>query len=142
MNLRVFAVTMGLVFATVGVAGLVGLGVGPPHAGDPPLWVSAGAGRLFGLFPVNFLHNVVHLLVGLAGLAAAGGLYRERTFARVLALFYGALALAGAIAPTSTLFGLVPLHSHDVWLHAGTAVVSAYFAFIAPPTPQPGAPAG
>ena len=28
-----------------------------------------------------------------------------------------------------TLFGLTPLFSHDVWLHAGTAVIAAYFGW-------------
>jgi hypothetical protein len=27
------------------------------------------------------------------------------------------------------LFGLTPLFSHDVWLHAGTAVIAAYFGW-------------
>jgi len=29
-----------------------------------------------------------------------------------------------------TAFGLVPLYGHDIWLHAGLAVVAAYFGFM------------
>ncbi|MCC2629869.1 MAG: putative rane protein [Thermomicrobiales bacterium] len=28
-----------------------------------------------------------------------------------------------------TMFGLTPLFSHDVWLHAGTAIIAAYFGW-------------
>jgi hypothetical protein len=28
-----------------------------------------------------------------------------------------------------TMFGLTPLFSHDVWLHAVTAVIAAYFGW-------------
>jgi hypothetical protein len=27
------------------------------------------------------------------------------------------------------MFGLIPLYSHDVWLHAGTAAIAAYFGW-------------
>jgi hypothetical protein len=36
----------------------------------------------------------------------------------------------GLIPATSTTFGLVPIYGNDVWLHAGLAVVAAYFGFI------------
>lgn len=86
MSLRGFALATGLAFTIVGAVGLFGIGVEPSHAGDPHLWVSTGQGRLFGLFAVNVLHHVIHLLAGLAGLAAAAGMYRERLFARGLTL--------------------------------------------------------
>jgi hypothetical protein len=25
----------------------------------------------------------------------------------------------------------VPIHGHDVWLHAGTAIIAAYFGWVA-----------
>jgi hypothetical protein len=28
-----------------------------------------------------------------------------------------------------TMFRLTPLFSHDVWLHAGTAIIAAYFGW-------------
>ena len=35
----------------------------------------------------------------------------------------------GLIPVLNTTFGLVPLFGHDVWLHAGTAALAAYFGF-------------
>jgi hypothetical protein len=52
-----------------------------------------------------------------------------KLFARSLAIFYSALAVMGLIRGINTLFGLLPLHGHDVWLHAGTAAIAAYFGW-------------
>jgi hypothetical protein len=46
-----------------------------------------------------------------------------------MAVLYGGLAVMGLIPGLNTLFGLVPLFGHDVWLHAGTAAIAAYFGF-------------
>jgi hypothetical protein len=35
----------------------------------------------------------------------------------------------GLIPGLSTLFGLVPLFGHDVWLHALTAIIAAWFGY-------------
>jgi hypothetical protein len=35
----------------------------------------------------------------------------------------------GLVPGLNTVFGLVPIHGHDVWLHAGTALAAAYFGW-------------
>jgi hypothetical protein len=82
-----------------------------------------------GLFPVNVLHNIVHILFGIWGLAAARSLDAARTYARVVAIAYAALTVLGLIPATNTVFGLVPIYGHDVWLHALLAAAAAYFGF-------------
>lgn len=84
---------------------------------------------LFGLFPVNVLHNLVHILFGAWGLVAARSLGAARTYARVVAIAYALLTIMGLIPATNTTFGLVPIYGHDVWLHALLAIVAAYFGF-------------
>jgi uncharacterized protein DUF4383 len=74
------------------------------------------APRLLGLFPVNLLHNVVHCLFGIWGLAASRSPDGAITFARVGGAIYVVLAVLGLIAPTT--FGLIPIGGNDVWLHA------------------------
>jgi hypothetical protein len=54
-----------------------------------------------------------------------------RFFGKGLAVFYGLLAILGLIPATNTMFGLVPIYGNDVWLHAGTALIAAYFGFVA-----------
>lgn len=131
MQTRYFALVAGVVYVLAGVAGFVPAFVTAPPAG-PDLAVETGYGRLFGLFPINVLHNLVHLAIGVWGLAAYGSWSAARTFARSLAVIYGVLAVMGFIPGLNTMFGLAPLFGHDIWLHAGTALVAAYFGFRTP----------
>lgn len=129
MGTRYFALGAGIVYTLVGVVGLLGLMLSP-YTG-PDLAVQAQQGLLLGLFPVNVLHNIVHLAVGLAGLASYRSFNGARGFARGLAIFYGLLTIMGLLPFSNTTFGLIPIHGHDVWLHAVTAAVAAYFGFAA-----------
>jgi len=95
----------------------------------PPITVDTLYGRLLGLFPVNLLHTLVHLVIGMWGVLAWRSYSSSRTYAQSLAVIYAILTVLGLIPLTSTMFGLVPLFSHDVWLHALTALVAAYFGF-------------
>jgi hypothetical protein len=129
MTTRDFARVIGIVFMAVGVLGFVPGLKSPPPAMGPHLAVDGGFGLLLGLFPVNWLHNIVHLGIGIAGWSASRTMGDARRFARGLTMFYGALAVMGLIPMLNTTFGLIPLFSHDVWLHAGTAALAAYFGF-------------
>lgn len=129
MLTRYFALAMGIVYTLVGIMGLIGLGLVP----DPPpadLSVTSQYGLLLGLFPVNLLHNIVHLAIGVLGLIGYRSFGAARTYARGLAVFYALLAIMGLIEPLNTMFGLVPLFSNDIWLHIVSAIPAAYFGFI------------
>ena len=131
MAIRYFAIAAGIVYALVGLLGFVpGLNAErPPEA--PDLAIESFYGYLLGLFPVNLLHNLVHLAIGAWGIVAySRGIPGARAFARGLAIVYGVLTILGLIPGLNTLFGLVPLHGHDVWLHAVTAAAAAYFGWI------------
>jgi hypothetical protein len=130
MNTRLFALLVGLAFLVAGVLGFIPGAVHPPHPGAPDLRVDSGYGYLLGLFPVNVLHNLVHVVVGIAGVVAYRSLPMAIRFARGLAIFYGVLAIMGLIPGLATTFGLIPIFGHDVWLHAGTAALAAYFGWV------------
>lgn len=132
MTARTFALILGIAFTAAGVLGFIPALVTPPAENAPELMVEMAHGRLLGLFPVNALHNVVHLAVGLLGLAAWRGMFSSLNYARGLAFFYGALAVLGLLPGPNILFGLVPIYGHDIWLHAGTALAAAWFGFRAP----------
>ena len=125
---RKFALVFGIIYVIAGVLGFVPGIVQPPHHA-PPLLVEANHGRILGLFTINLLHNIVHLLIGAWGIIGSRTVAGALVFARGLAIFYGLLAILGLIPATNTLFGLVPIHDHDVWLHAGSALIAAYFGF-------------
>jgi hypothetical protein len=136
MNVRRFALIFGIIYLVVGIAGFVPPLLRAPAADAPPLAVNAFQGYLLGLFPVNLLHTLVHLAIGIWGLIAARGPGAAVIYARSLAVIYGVLAVMGLIPALNTLFGLVPLHGHDIWLHAGTALIAAYFGFARKPETQ------
>ena len=127
MRIETFARIFGIVFLVVGIGGFIP-GLTPPHD-HPGLAVEAGSGMELGLFPVNALHNLVHILFGVWGLAASRTFGAARTYARVVAIAYALLTVLGAIPATNTTFGLVPIYGHDIWLHALLAAVAAYFGF-------------
>ena len=129
MMTRRFDLIVGIVYLVIGIAGFIpGLVQGQDY---PDLAVDAGSGALLGLFPVNVVHHLVHLLVGILGIAAYRAFESARLYSRGLAIVYGVLAVMGLIAAANlhTMFGLTPLFSHDVWLHAGTAIIAAYFGW-------------
>jgi hypothetical protein len=130
--LRRFALVFGIVFLAVGLAGFIP-GMTAPHT-HPDVGVTAGLGLLFGLFPVNVLHNLAHVLFGAWGLLAARTDGASRAYGKGVAIGYGLLTVMGLLTPMNlhTVFGLVPIYGHDVWLHAGLAIVGAYFGFRRP----------
>jgi Domain of unknown function (DUF4383) len=121
------------VFLLVGIAGFIPAFVTTPVEMSRDLAIEAGHGYLFGLFPVNIVHNLVHIVFGIWGLVAYRALGSARLYARAVTVIYALLAILGLIPGLDTLFGLVPLHGHDVWLHILLAAIAAYFGFVAKP---------
>ena len=116
------AMVFGVVFLLVGVLGLLvpdGMGMEADNDAAP---------RLLNLFPVNLLHNVVHLAFGVWGLLASRTWSAARTYCRVGAAIYAVLVVLAFIDPTT--FGLVPIGGNDIWLHALLAAGLGYFGFV------------
>jgi hypothetical protein len=128
MNTNRFALIYGIVFLVVGVAGFIP-GITTPHT-NPEIAADSSLGLLFNLFPVNLLHNIVHILFGIWGIAAARSLAGARAYFKSVAIIYAVLGVMGLIPGLRTTFGLIPLYSHDVWLHFLLAAVAAYFGFV------------
>jgi hypothetical protein len=129
MNSTTFALIFGIAYLGAGLLGLIPAALIPPPADAPPTTFAVMYGYLLGLFPVNILHSAVHIAIGAWGLMAWRGTASPLVFARSLAIFYGVLAVMGLIPGMNTLFGMLPMHGHDVWLHAGSAAIAAYFGW-------------
>lgn len=128
MNTATAALVFGVVFVLAGLSGFV---PAPPPANAPALAIEQGHGLALGLFPINILHNLVHLLFGVLGIAAArGALMSAVGYFQLVAVAYLLLAVLGLIPATQTTFGLVPIWGADVWLHAALGLVAAYFGFV------------
>lgn len=130
-----FALIIGAMFFLVGIMGFI-----PGFVKEPMttpelagLGFTSGYGDLLGLFPINVLHNFVHLTVGVLGIVAAQSLGSARLYSGALALFYALLAVMGLIPATQSTLGLIPIFGNNVWLHAVTAAIACYFGFFATP---------
>jgi hypothetical protein len=141
MSVRYFALAIGVIFLAIGIMGFVDGFVQEPQADAPDLTVDQGYGDLMGLFPVNVLHNLVHLGSGLLGIAAYTRYDTSRLYARVLGVVYLLLTIMGLIPGLNTTFGLVPIFSHDIWLHGLIGLAALYFGFIAGREDMPIGPA-
>jgi hypothetical protein len=116
------AMVFGVVFLLVGLLGLFipgGMGMEANNAQAP---------KLLGLFPVNLLHNIVHLAFGAWGLAASRSYTASRGYHRTGAIIYLVLVVLAFVDPTT--FGLVPIGGNDIWLHAVLALGLGYFGFL------------
>ena len=134
MLTRRAALIYGIAFLTFGILGFVP-GITAMHGDHADLKVGGpGHGYLLGLFHVNVLHNLVHLLFGVTGLLAARSYGGARGYFRFTAVAYGMLAVLGLIPALNVwnTFGLVPIHGNDVWLHVLLAAPAAYFGFMRP----------
>ena len=105
---------VGVVFLLVAVAGFIpglttNLYDGLEFAGDD------GTSELLGLFEVSVLHNIVHGLFGVAGLAMAATASGARTFL----IGGGAVYLLLAAIQVIGAGDWVPLVGPDLWLHIG-----------------------
>jgi uncharacterized protein DUF4383 len=72
---------------------------------------------LLGVFMVSVLHNIVHLLFGIAGLAAARTARGARLYLIAGGVVYLVLWLYGLLIDHNSDANFVPLNTADNWLH-------------------------
>jgi hypothetical protein len=112
-TLQKLAGVFGVIFILIAVLGFISPG-GLVMAVDPT------TGMLLGVFPVNLLHNIVHLLFGIWGLVASRTWSGSKNFFVAGGIIYVVLTCVGFLSPMG--FGLVPLGGADIWLHAVLAI--------------------
>jgi hypothetical protein len=114
--LKTAAVVFGIVFLVAGVLGFV-----PAVTTD---------GMLLGIFHVNTVHNVVHLLSGAVALwAGMTSVSNARLYFRVFGIVYGLVAVLGFVSGDEPILGLIANNAADNWLHVAIAVVSLWLGF-------------
>lgn len=104
-----------VVFLLVGILGFV-----PGITSD---------GHLLGIFQVDTLHNIIHLVSGLVFLyAATAGAGMARTVFKVFGVVYALVAVIGLVQG-DTVLGLIGTNMADHVLHVVLAVVILYVGF-------------
>jgi hypothetical protein len=112
---RTATMAVGAVFLLVGVLGFVP-GVTTNYDAMEFAGHESGA-ELIGIFQVSILHNIVHLLFGVAGLAMAKSVQGATTYLMGGGAIYIVLAIYGAVIGHDTEANFVPLNNADDWLH-------------------------
>ena len=114
---RSAAMLVAVVFLLVGILGFVP-GITSGYDGMTFAGHESTA-KLLGIFQVSVLHNLVHLLFGVVGLALARTVRGARTYLVGGGLIYLVLWLYGLLVDRHSDANFVPLNDADDWLHLG-----------------------
>jgi hypothetical protein len=122
---QIASMLVGAAFLLVGILGFVP-GI-TQNLGDIKFAGHDSHAELLGIFQVSALHNVVHLLFGVTGLAAARLSSTARTFLLGGGVVYLGLWVYGMAIGATSGANFVPFNTADNWLHLGlgTAMVLA-----------------
>lgn len=113
------ALVFGAIYVVIGIVGFFLTGFDDFIAHD--------TGETLLGFEINGMHNVVHLVIGAAGLLLARTLAGARTYGWLLAIGYGAAFVYGLIAIGET-WDFLSLNAADNVLHVLTAAVGLVMA--------------
>ena len=114
------ALLAGIVFLVVGILGFVP-GI-TTHYGDLSFAGHDSGAKLLGIFQTSILHNVVHLLFGLVGIAMARSWEGARTFLIAGGVVYLVLFVYGLLAHGDSSANFIPVNSADNVLHVAFGV--------------------
>src|SRR5512133_2330779 len=112
---QTLAMLVGAVFLLVGILGFVP-GI-TTHYGDLQFAGHHSDAKLLGIFEVSVLHNIVHLLFGVAGLAMARTWPSARNYLIGGGAIYLVLFVYGLVVGDNSKANFVPVNSADNWLH-------------------------
>jgi hypothetical protein len=117
---KTIATLFGAIYVLVGILGFI-----------PALGGSTGMtpGTLLGVASVNVLHNIVHLIIGLAGLSGGRTEAGAAAFGKTFGIILLVIGLLGFVQPN--LFGILPIGGYDIWIHLITGAILAYAGFTA-----------
>jgi hypothetical protein len=112
MSAKMAATVIGIVFVAVGLLGFVN---------NPVL----------GLFAVDTIHNLIHILSGVVLLAGAYSSLGSSMALKIVGIVYGIVAILGffLVNDAGMLLGIFVVNTADKWLHVVLAVVILIAAF-------------
>ena len=83
---------------------------------------------LFDTITADFMHNTLHIVIGILAITAAA---RGRTLSRIYlilaGIFFATLAIVGYYNGEGTLYGVVSINMNDDLFRAAVAIVALFF---------------
>jgi len=115
--LKKVAIAFGVVMLLVGVLGFI-----------PGITTSDDL--LLGIFKVNAIHNIIHLLTGAVALYVGLTSYKSsRVYFQIFGIVYALVAILGFFYGDGDILGIVSSNLADTILHIVIAAVALYFGF-------------
>ena len=113
---QTIAKTFGGVFILLGIIGF--------FSGS----MTMSTGFELGIFPVNIVHNILHILIGFWGLNAARTMAGATAYCKQAGVLFLALGVLGLIPSVVEMFAsLIPIGGYDHLLHLVVGAILAYF---------------
>lgn len=109
---RTVAAVFGVIYLVVGIYG----------------FIATPEGDLLGLFPVNQIHHVVHIVIGAGLLYGATGTAAAILMNRVFGVVLVVVGLLGFVSPEG--FDIMPIGGNDIWLHLVTGAILLIVGFM------------
>ena len=122
------ALAFGAIYLLIGIIGFFITGFGDFFGNHNGMDMAHEGDTLLG-FMINPAHNVVHILIGLAGIALSRTLKSARTYGLLLLVGYGAAFVYGLIAIGKT-WDFLSINAADNVLHLATALVGLVIALM------------
>jgi uncharacterized protein DUF4383 len=120
---QTLALAFGVIYLLVGIVGFFITG----FDGFVSNRAADGNDDMLLFFMINPLHNVVHIVIGLAGILLSRTLAGARTYGWLLAVGYGAAFVYGLLAAGKD-WDFLNINAADNVLHIATAVIGLVIA--------------
>src|SRR3989441_5762397 len=117
-TVQIAALVFGVIYLAVGILGFL------PFLGGSFTLTNT---KLLGLFNINLLHNLVHVVIGIAGLAAVTSIPNARRFCQVVGVVLLLLGVLGVFVANP--LGLLYIGGLCITIHLVTAAGLASFGF-------------
>jgi hypothetical protein len=134
MQIRNAALVIGVLFLLLGLAGFApGITFTPAVSASPTnIYPGPGYGYVLGLFPTNYFHSAIGIIVGLWGIAGFLSLGGAIAFHQIFTVLYALQAILGLLPATNTLFGMMPLYGSNVILSIVIIAFTYLYGFVKP----------
>ena len=114
MNTQNVAKWFGIVLLIIGILGFI------PG-------VVSGNGLLFGIFQVDVIHNIIHILAGFIGIEVAATLKGSKNYFKIFGIIFGLIAIVGFANNGGVL--IMTMNMADNILNVVIALIALYYGF-------------